>query len=161
MRIPLADQARGQTTASLSFAGQRLRPLVCYEDLFGEEIASSMVGDQAATVFVNVSNLAWFGRLLVQDQHLQFSQMRALEFQRPVIRSTNTGATAVIDHHGQVTARLPMLTPGILEARVEGRIGQTPYASWLAAWGLWPLLAAALAVLAAAIVAGRRDGPAA
>jgi apolipoprotein N-acyltransferase len=54
-----------------------------------------------------------------------------------------------------------MLTPGILEARVEGRIGQTPYASWLAAWGLWPPLVAALAVLAAAIVAGRRDGLAA
>jgi apolipoprotein N-acyltransferase len=161
MGIPLADQERGQTTASLSFAGQRLRPLVCYEDLFGEEIASSMVGDQAATVFVNVSNLAWFGRLLVQDQHLQFSQMRALEFQRPVIRSTNTGATAVIDHHGQVTARLPMLTPGILEARVEGRIGQTPYASWLAAWGLWPLLVAALAMLGGAILLGRREGLAA
>ena len=161
MRIPLADQARGQTTASLSFAGQRLRPLVCYEDLFGEEIASSMVGDQAATVFVNVSNLAWFGQLLVQDQHLQFSQMRALEFQRPFIRSTNTGATAVVDHRGQVTARLPMLTPGILEARVEGRIGQTPYASWLAAWGLWPLLAAALAVLGGAMLLGRREGLAA
>jgi apolipoprotein N-acyltransferase len=120
-----------------------------------------VVGDQAATVFVNVSNLAWFGRLLVQDQHLQFSQMRALEFQRPFIRSTNTGATAVIDHHGQVTARLPMLTPGILEAPVEGRIGQTPYASWLAAWGLWPLLVAALAVLGGAMLLGRREGLAA
>ncbi len=156
MGIPLADQARGQTTASLAFAGQRLRPLVCYEDLFGEEIASSAVGDQAATVFVNVSNLAWFGRLLVQDQHLQFSQMRALEFQRPFIRSTNTGATSVIDHHGRVTARLPPLTEGILEASVEGRTGTTPYAGWLAACGLWPLFAVALTIVVVSAWPGRR-----
>ena len=159
MRIPLADQARGQTTAALPFAGQRLRPLVCYEDLFGEEIASSMVGDQAATVFVNVSNLAWFGQLLVQDQHLQFSQMRALEFQRPFIRSTNTGATSVVDHHGRVTARLPPLTEGILEASVEGRTGTTPYARWMATCGLWPLFGGALAIVAGAAWRGRRARP--
>lgn len=159
MGIPLADQARGQTTAALAFAGQRLRPLVCYEDLFGEEIASSAVGDQAATVFVNVSNLAWFGRLLVQDQHLQFSQMRALEFQRPFIRSTNTGATSVIDHHGRVTARLPPLVEGILEARVEGRMGSTPYARWLAACGLWPLLGGALAIVVGSTWRSRRARP--
>jgi apolipoprotein N-acyltransferase len=159
MNIPLADQARGHTTDAFAFGGQRLRPLVCYEDLFGEDIVSSVVGAQPATVFVNVSNLAWFGRLLVQDQHLQFSQMRAIEFQRPFVRSTNTGATAVVDHHGRVTARLPPGTEGILETTVEGRIGQTPYARWLAACGLWPLVGLALAVVLAAAGAGSRARP--
>ena len=74
--------------------------------------------------------------------------MRALEFQRPIVRSTNTGATAVVDHRGQVIARLPALTEGILESSVEGRIGETPYARWLAAWGLWPLALIALLVCA-------------
>lgn len=156
MNIPLADQARGRNTEAFAFGGQRLRPLVCYEDLFGEDIVSSVVGAQAATVFVNVSNLAWFGRWLVQDQHLQFSQMRAIEFQRPFIRSTNTGATAVVDHHGRITARLAPLTEGVLEAEVEGRTGETPYARWLAACGLWPLIGGALAVLGAAAFIGRR-----
>ncbi len=157
MNIPLADQARGHSTEAFAFGGQRLRPLVCYEDLFGEDIVSSVIGPQAATVFVNVSNLAWFGRWLVQDQHLQFSQMRAIEFQRPVIRSTNTGATAVVDHKGRVTARLPPLTTGVLEATVEGRTGETPYARWLATCGLWPLIAAALATTGAAALIGRRS----
>lgn len=156
MNIPLADQARGRSTEAFAFAGQRLRPLVCYEDLFGEDIVSSAVGPQAATVFVNVSNLAWFGRWLVQDQHLQFSQMRAIEFQRPVIRSTNTGATAVVDHRGQVTARLAPLTAGVLEATVEGRLGETPYARWLALCGLWPLIAAALVIVGLCSFIGRR-----
>ncbi|HEY1130576.1 MAG TPA: apolipoprotein N-acyltransferase [Roseateles sp.] len=147
MNIPLDDQARGDHQRSWSLAGQRLRPLICYEDLFGEDFVQSAVGPQAATVFVNVSNLAWFGTLMVQDQHLQFSQMRALEFQRPVVRSTNTGATAAIDHRGHVTARLPASERGVLEAAVDGRSGSTPYARWLATLGLWPLWAIALLAL--------------
>jgi apolipoprotein N-acyltransferase len=147
MAIPLGDQAHGTHGAAFAIGGQRLRPLICYEDLFGEDIVESVVGPEPATVFVNVSNLAWFGRWLVQDQHLQFSQMRALEFERPVIRATNTGATAVVDHHGRVTARLPALVEGTLEASVQGRVGETPYARWLAAFGLWPLWLLALMVL--------------
>ena len=144
MNIPMDDQARGDHQRAWAVAGQRLRPLICYEDLFGEDVVHSAVGPDAATLFVNVSNLAWFGALMVQDQHLQFSQMRALEFQRAVVRSTNTGATAAVDHRGRVTARLPALERGVLEVDVEGRSGSTPYARWLAAAGLWPLWALGL-----------------
>ncbi|MEO8124385.1 MAG: apolipoprotein N-acyltransferase, partial [Burkholderiales bacterium] len=147
MNIPLGDQAHGTNSAPFDVGGQRLRPLICFEDLFGEDMVQSVIGEDAATVLVNVSNLAWFGRRLVQDQHLQFSQMRALEFERPVIRATNTGATAVVDHHGRVTARLPALVQATLEAKVEGRVGETPYARWLAAGGLWPLMIVAVALL--------------
>jgi apolipoprotein N-acyltransferase len=147
MNIPLDDQARGDHQRPWAVAGQALRPLICYEDLFGEDIVNSVVGPDAATVFVNVSNLAWFGTVMIQDQHLQFSQMRALEFQRPVARSTNTGATAVVDHRGQVTARMPALERGVLEASVDGRSGSTPYARWLHALGLWPLWGMALLAL--------------
>ena len=143
--IPMDSQARGQHQQAFAVAGQRLRPLICYEDLFGEDFVDSVVGPEAATVLVNVSNLAWFGTLMVQDQHLQFSQMRALEFQRPFIRATNTGATAVLDHQGRLLARLPAATEALLEATVEGRRGSTPYARWLAACGLAPLFLLALA----------------
>jgi apolipoprotein N-acyltransferase len=149
MNIPLGDQMRGNQTASVLLGAQRLRPLICYEDLFGEDFVDSVVGDQPATVLVNASNLAWFGRLLVQDQHQQFSQMRALEFQRPFVRSTNTGATTVIDHRGHVTARLPPEIAGLLEATVEGRTGSTPYARWLSVSGLWPAWMLCFGVVAA------------
>ncbi|MDN3922631.1 apolipoprotein N-acyltransferase [Roseateles violae] len=157
MGIPMEDQARGQHQRAYELAGQRLRPLICYEDLFGEDFVDSVVGPAAASVLVNVSNLAWFGELMVQDQHLQFSQMRALEFQRPFIRSTNTGATAVLDHRGRLTAALPPAQAGVLEAEVEGRSGSTPYARWLAACGLWPLWA--LALLALGLAGWRRRAP--
>ncbi|MDP1692531.1 MAG: apolipoprotein N-acyltransferase [Burkholderiaceae bacterium] len=156
LNIPIGDQQRGHGTALLAVAGQRVRPLICFEDLFGEDIAASVVGDGGATVLANSTNLAWFGARMVQDQHLQFSRMRALELQRPIVRATNTGATAVVDHRGRITARLPPLVQGALEASVEGRIGATPYARWVAAWGLAPLALLALALIGAAVVARRR-----
>jgi apolipoprotein N-acyltransferase len=151
MNIPLGDQEHGRTEAAWAVAGQRLRPLICYEDLFGEDFAGSAAGEGAATVLVNTANLAWFGLHMVQDQHLQFSRMRALEFQRPVVRATNTGATAVVDHLGRVTHRLPPLQRAVLEAQVQGRSGSTPYARWLAALGLAPLVAACGAALVMAL----------
>jgi apolipoprotein N-acyltransferase len=154
MQIPLGDQAPGRSDTAFAVAGQRVRPLICYEDLFGEDFASSLVGAEAATVLANASNLAWFGPHMIQAQHLQFSRLRALEFQRPLVRATNTGATAVVDHHGQVMAELAPLTAGVLEATVEGRRGATPYANWVSSLRLWPLWGLAGLVL---LLAGPRE----
>ncbi len=150
LAIPLGDQAHGTQARPFEVGGERLRPLICYEDLFAEELVESVVGERPATVFINASNLAWFGRLLVQDQHLQFSQMRAIEFERPFLRATNTGATAALDHRGRLLARLPALERGTLDVVVQGRIGVTPFARWLAAFGLAPLWLLAIAPLVAA-----------
>ena len=67
-------------------------------------------------------------------------------------------ATAVLDEHGRVTARLAPLTTGILEAEVEGRRGSTPYARWLAACGLGPLWLLAVGGLGLAGWRRGRDG---
>jgi apolipoprotein N-acyltransferase len=82
--------------------------------------------------------------------------MRTLELQRPMIRATNTGATAVIDHRGVITRSLPFFTRGALEATVEGRSGLTPFAAWAGRFGLWPLFAIAAATLLVAIRLRRR-----
>jgi len=156
MNIPIGDQAAGVDTASFTVGAQRVRPLICYEDLFGEDFAPAMVGPNAATLMANATNLAWFGKRMIQDQHLQFSRMRALEFQRGQVRATNTGATAVIDWQGRVTARLPPEVEGELDADVEGRIGDTPYGVWLAQWRLWPLWGLALAQILFVLLVPRR-----
>lgn len=141
MNIPLGDFARGTVgQPSFEWQGQRLAPNVCYEDLFGEELAARFaVPEDAPTAFVNVSNIAWFGDSVAIDQHLQISRMRALEFERPMLRATNTGATAVIDHRGVVTHELPRLVRGVLVAHFEGRTHLTPFAWWASRMDLWPL----------------------
>ena len=95
-----------------------------------------------------MSNIAWFGNTVAVDQHLQISRMRALEFNRPVIRATNTGATAIIDAQGRVTHRLEPYQQGVLQGEVVGRSGPiTPYARWVGEWGLAPFWVLSLALL--------------
>ncbi|WP_082755016.1 apolipoprotein N-acyltransferase [Variovorax sp. PAMC 28711] len=158
MNIPLGDfRSGGLGQAPFLWQGQRIAPNICYEDLFGDEIGANFRDDASApTLLLNVSNIAWFGDSIAIDQHLSISRMRSLEFARPMVRATNTGATVVIDHHGRVTHQLPRLTRGVLEAEVEGRAGRTPFARWVSTFGLWPLWIASLLVIGATIALSRR-----
>lgn len=158
MNIPLGDFNRGALPQpSFAWQGERLAPNICYEDLFGEEIAKNFTDDvRAPTILVNMSNIGWFGDTVAIDQHLAISRMRAIEFHRPVIRATNTGATAILDARGHVTHMLPRLTRGVLTGEVEGRTGITPYASWLSRLGVAPLWLVALAAAALAAASARR-----
>ena len=170
MNIPLGDFNRGAVAQpSFIWQGQRLAPNICYEDLFGEELAARFADPaQAPTVFVNISNIGWFGNTVAIDQHRNISRMRALEFERPFVRATNTGDTVVIDYQGRVTHALPRHTRGVLNATVQGRGGSatgdgtgdgiTPYARWVARFWLWPLVAGALAIVALAGLRNRRGG---
>ncbi|MBC5763366.1 apolipoprotein N-acyltransferase [Ramlibacter albus] len=148
MNIPLGDFNRGAVQQpSFEWQGERLAPNICYEDLFGEDLAERFTDSRAApTIFVNISNIGWFGDTVAIDQHLQISRMRAIEFARPMIRATNTGATVVIDHAGRVTHSLPRLTRGVLTGTVAGWRDTTPYVEWLSRFGLWPLWLLALGV---------------
>jgi len=150
MNMPIGDQQRGAPyQAPMNLAGQRIAVNICYEDLFGAEIRAAWRDPaQAPTMLLNLSNLGWFDDSRALPQHLQISRLRALETGRPVLRATNTGATAVIDARGQVTAQLPYLTSGILGATVQGRTGETPYLRW----GDAPALAAIVAMLAAPLL---------
>ncbi|MES2415668.1 MAG: apolipoprotein N-acyltransferase [Pseudomonadota bacterium] len=160
VNIPLADFNSGAVSQpSFDWQGQRLAPNICYEDLFGEELAARFRDPSSSpTIFVNISNIAWFGNTIAIDQHLNISRMRALEFQRPMIRATNTGATAVIDHLGRVTHMLPRHTRGALVAEVDGRNGSTLYAQWASGLGLWPWWGLIAIVLGLSVLArgGRR-----
>lgn len=154
MQIPLGDQTRGPVVqAPFQVKQQRVLPNICYENLFGEEIAEQLRADpHPATLLLNVSNLAWYGESIAIPQHLQISQMRALETGRPMLSATNSGATVVIDRHGIVRAALPYYTAGALSAEVQGSAGMTPY---ILAGNKLCLALAALALAGAGVWARR------
>jgi len=128
LHIPLSDFSRGAPgQAPLVLAGQRLAVNICYEDVFGEELIHAL---PAASLMVNVSNDAWFGDSFAPWQHLQISQMRALETGRWWLRANNTGVTAILDEKGQVRAQLVPFEVGVLTGAAQGRQGLTPYARW-------------------------------
>lgn len=157
MDIPLGDFKRGALgQPTFDWRGERLAPHICYEDLFGEELGMSFKDPATApTLLVNVSNIAWFGNTVAIDQHLQISRLRALEFARPMLRATNTGATVVINPQGEVTHALPRHTRGALIAEVRGVDGLTPYARWVPHFGLWPWALLSALSLGAAVLAKR------
>jgi apolipoprotein N-acyltransferase len=162
MHIPLGDFNRGPLPQpAFEWKGERIAPNICYEDLFGEELGRQFADAATApTILVNVSNIAWFGNSIAIDQHLHISRMRAIEFERPMIRATNTGATVIIDHRGRVTHSLPRHTRGVLSGEVEGRTGTTAYAWWVSRFGLWPLWFLGLGIVAVAAARKRiRRGP--
>ena len=133
MNIPLGDFTRGDPLqAPFAVKDQWVMPNICYEDLFGEEIADQLAaaifnGQPQPTILLNMSNIAWFGNTIALPQHLQISQMRALEMRRPMLRATNSGTTAVIDHMGKVAGQLAPYTQGSLDMKVQGYSGWTPY----------------------------------
>lgn len=133
LNIPLGDQTRGAALQPpFRVNDQWILPNICYEDLFGEEIAAQFRARLVKpatmpTMMLNISNIAWFGNSIAVPQHLQISQMRTLETGRPMLRATNTGATAVINPHGQVLTELPPSTRGELSTSVQGYGGMTVF----------------------------------
>lgn len=141
LNMPLSDLSRGSVTQQpMQVAGEKVAVNICYEDVFGEEIIRQL---PEATLLVNVSNDAWYGDSYAADQHLQFSQARALETGRMMLRATNTGATAIIDHKGHVIAHAPHFRQTTLDGMVQGYTGATPYVRW----GNWPFIIFSFVVL--------------
>ncbi len=150
LSIPLSDFSRGTAEQRpLAVAGERVAVNVCYEDAFGAEIARQL---PAATLLVNVSNVAWFGDSLAPAQHLQIARMRTLETGRMLLAATNSGITAAIGHDARVIAQLPQFVEGSLELAVRGYTGTTPYVRF----GDWLALGACALALAIALILARR-----
>ena len=142
MRIPLGSFGRGALGQPLlEFKGERIATNICYEDLFGEELAQNFSDpEHSPTLMINLSNIAWFGNTVAIDQHLHISRVRAMELGRPMLRATNTGATAIIDAQGVVTHRLVSGVQGVLSGEVKGVHSElTPYTQWASKLGLFPM----------------------
>ena len=151
----LGDFNRGSLTqAPFIWKNIKLSLTICYEDLFGEELAARFVNAELApSLFVNISNIAWFGDTMVVNQHLDIARMRSLEFERPTVRATNTGGTAVISAEGEILKKLGTYEQGNLssEVSITKNSGITFYAYWAGHWGLSPLWILCLSIMALAI----------
>jgi apolipoprotein N-acyltransferase len=131
----------------LSWRDQQIAIQICYEDLFGEELAHRFTLDKdlMPTVLVNLSNIAWFGHTVVIPQHVHIARMRSIELNRPTVRATNSGGTAIIDSSGKVQAIAEPYTQAVLVGQVPASDGRvTWFAQWAGRWGLMPLWIACL-----------------
>ena len=128
-----------------------IAPFICYEIVYPE-----LVADMAknADLLITVSNDAWFGDSLGPKQHMAIARMRALETQRYVLRSTNTGITALVNNHGEMVATIPTKVRATLTGEAKTFIGQTPFMQL----GLIPLYVFSLIIIGAGLLLNRRVG---
>ena len=161
-KVPMSNFARGSfSQAPFTVLGRDQDPSkaryaaisICYEDIFGNEIASRLRQSQnPVNLLINVTNLAWFGQSQAPMQQLRLSQLRSIETGLPSLRATNTGITAIIDHRGEVQTALDQFVQGELSGLVQPYAGQTPYVIW----GNWPILLASLFLLLSAYLRFRK-----
>jgi apolipoprotein N-acyltransferase len=81
----------------------KLGVFICYESIFPDEIRQ--FARNGADLLVNISNDGWYGDSGAYAQHLAQTRMRAVENERWLLSTTNTGVTAAIDPYGRVVAR--------------------------------------------------------
>lgn len=124
--LPMSSFSRGDfVQKNLLANGIHLAPAICFEIAFPRQVLANVHDD--TDMIITVSNDAWFGRSHGPAQHLQIARARAAETGRPVVRATNNGITAFIDHKGRLTAQLEQFVSGSIEAPVIATRGTTPY----------------------------------
>jgi apolipoprotein N-acyltransferase len=128
-------------------------PLICYEAIFPAQVADEA---DRPSLFVNITNDAWFGNSAGPRQHLAAARLRTVEEGLPMVRAANTGVSAVIDAHGRITASLGLDLRGVLVASIPGKLPRT-LASRLGLAGPFTLsLLSCLASLFATRLAAKR-----
>jgi apolipoprotein N-acyltransferase len=145
--LPMSHARAGEPDqAPLTADGHRLAVAICYEIVY-PDLVRSLAAE--ADVLVTLSNDTWFGDSLGPSQHMQMARFRARELARPLLRATNDGITAIVDHRGRETARLARFVPGVLTGTAQARTGDTPFA----VTGSAPTVALALALLVPSLLA--------
>ncbi len=106
--LPATGQfARGEgPTTLLKLNGYSMGAQICYESLFPKFTRS--LAELGAQFIVNATNDSWYGTWEEPYQHMYMTLARGVEFRRPVLRSTNTGISAVSLASGEILQRSPL-----------------------------------------------------
>ncbi len=139
--IPAASFfARGtKTPVFTTKRGAKFVAPICYEILQSSFMAKLLNEAPSAPDFiVNLTNDSWYGATAEPFQHLFLAKWRALEFRRPIVRSTNTGITTVIYPDGTEGRRLLTGEQDVLDVRLE--LPTVAPITIYQRWGMLPMM---------------------
>lgn len=130
--LPMSALEPGPTDSKpLLIGDNKMGMLICYEIAY-----PAMARERAreSDVIITISNDAWFGNTFGPYQHLEMARMRAMEVGRPVIRATQDGVSAFIDHRGQLLATVPKHKKEVVRTAVSLVTGETPFTKFGFLW---------------------------
>ena len=123
LNLPYSELSKGPSKQEpIFFKNEKAAISICYEDVFGAEQLHYF---PESTFLINLTNDAWFGDSIAPHQHLQISKVRAAEVGRFILRSANTGISAIINQEGEVINFSPQFEPYILKGEFSGFEGMT------------------------------------
>jgi apolipoprotein N-acyltransferase len=145
MQVPMSDFIPDEKEPKPIIAhGKKIATFICYEIAFPEQVLSN---DDHIDMILTVSNDAWFGHSIAQDQHIEMAQMRAIEMGRPVLFVANDGITGIINAQGMIQSAAPPHESYVLTDTVQTTEGKTPWQRF----GIFPISALIIILLVIAI----------
>jgi apolipoprotein N-acyltransferase len=115
----------GESRTPLRAGDESVGVFICYESVFPDEVRQ--FANSGAQLFVNISNDGWYGDSGAYAQHLNQTRMRAVENDRWILSTADTGVTASIDPYGRIVAQLPRKVRDALAAPYALNSGLTFY----------------------------------
>ncbi|MCQ8890017.1 apolipoprotein N-acyltransferase [Pseudoalteromonas carrageenovora] len=139
--LPMSSFTRGDKVQNnLRANGFNLLPAICYEIVFADLVRGNYKSD--SDLLFTVSNDAWFGDSIGPLQHMQIARMRSLELQRPLVRVTNNGVSAVYDPISHTQQTMPQFEAATMKADIKLIQGDSVYSQYgnVFVWGFVVLL---------------------
>jgi apolipoprotein N-acyltransferase len=132
----------GMTPADSLFINppsQNVFAAICYESVFGDFVASK-VRDGANWLAI-CTNDGWWGHTQGHLQHLHYARLRAIETNRFVVRSANTGISAIIDPNGRIHQQTSYWKEDAFRGNIQMHEDQTFYVRYQGIITILPLIA--------------------
>jgi apolipoprotein N-acyltransferase len=132
--LPMSSFSLGSKNQQpLAVGDTQIATAICYEITYPDLVARN---SRNSNIMLTVSNDAWFGDSIAPHQHMQMARMRAIEAAKPLIRGTNNGITAAVDHRGQILQQLAQFEADVLLTKIEPRLGNSLFTQL----GSWPIV---------------------
>lgn len=99
------DSDAGEDVQGIHHGNLHLAPLICFEDTVPWLARRHMrlaTEEEPIEVLVNQSNEGWFDNSIEGSYHLAAAVFRCVETRRPMVRSSNTGISALVDSCGRI-----------------------------------------------------------
>ena len=130
---------------------KKIAPIICYESIFGEFVTGFT--KKGANFFAILTNDAWWGKTPGHRQLLSYSRLRAIENRRDIVRSANTGISAIINARGEIIKKTKYNTKAVLVGEISPRSELTFYSIYGDLIGRWAIFISGILMLIA--ISGR------